>query len=114
LQDTLLAAWQGLDEFEGRASIRTWLYRIATNRCLDALRTALDGLVDEGPADAAIREKLVQQLNALGIATELQEGWVCDVEFACGRAVNIIGRIEGSEQGVFEVIPIGPAFRVLI
>src|SRR3954451_22260300 len=40
LQDTLLAAWQGLGGFEGRASIRTWLYRIATNRCLDALRTA--------------------------------------------------------------------------
>jgi RNA polymerase sigma-70 factor (TIGR02960 family) len=38
LQDTLLAAWQGLAGFEGRASIRTWLYRIATNRCLDALR----------------------------------------------------------------------------
>ena len=40
LQDTLLAAWQGLDGFEGRASLRTWLYRIATNRCLDALRSA--------------------------------------------------------------------------
>src|SRR5690349_25026907 len=40
LQDTLLAAWQGLRGFEGRASIRTWLYRIATNRCLDALRAA--------------------------------------------------------------------------
>jgi RNA polymerase sigma-70 factor (TIGR02960 family) len=40
LQDTLLAAWQGLDGFEGRASIRTWLYRIATNRCLSALRSA--------------------------------------------------------------------------
>jgi RNA polymerase sigma-70 factor (ECF subfamily) len=40
LQDTLLAAWQGLDGFEGRASIRTWLYRIATNRCLNALRSA--------------------------------------------------------------------------
>src|SRR5262245_64923467 len=40
LQDTLLAAWQGLAGFEGRASIRTWLYRIATNRCLDALRSA--------------------------------------------------------------------------
>jgi len=37
LQDTLLAAWQGLGGFEGRASIRTWLYRIATNRCLNAL-----------------------------------------------------------------------------
>jgi RNA polymerase sigma-70 factor (TIGR02960 family) len=40
VQDTLLAAWQGLGGFEGRASIRTWLYRIATNRCLDALRAA--------------------------------------------------------------------------
>jgi RNA polymerase sigma-70 factor (TIGR02960 family) len=40
LQDALLAAWQGLGGFEGRASIRTWLYRIATNRCLNALRAA--------------------------------------------------------------------------
>ena len=39
LQDTLLSAWQCLDGFEGRASIRTWLYRIATNRCLDVLRS---------------------------------------------------------------------------
>ena len=40
LQDTLLAAWQGVARFEERASIRTWLYRIATNRCLNALRSA--------------------------------------------------------------------------
>jgi RNA polymerase sigma-70 factor (TIGR02960 family) len=40
LQETLLAAWQGLGGFEGRASIRTWLYRIATNRCLNTLRSA--------------------------------------------------------------------------
>jgi RNA polymerase sigma-70 factor (TIGR02960 family) len=40
LQDTMLAAWQGLAGFEGRASIRTWLYRIATNRCLSVLRSA--------------------------------------------------------------------------
>ena len=40
LQDTLLSAWQGLGGFEGRASLRTWLYRIATNRCLNTLRTA--------------------------------------------------------------------------
>ncbi|MGW1536518.1 sigma-70 family RNA polymerase sigma factor [Streptomyces aureus] len=40
LQNTLLAAWQGLDAFEERASLRTWLYRIATHRCLDALRAA--------------------------------------------------------------------------
>lgn len=40
LQDTLLAAWQGLGGFEARSSIRTWLYRIATNRCLNARRAA--------------------------------------------------------------------------
>ncbi|HEY1776647.1 MAG TPA: sigma-70 family RNA polymerase sigma factor [Solirubrobacteraceae bacterium] len=38
LQETLLAAWRGLEGFEQRASVRTWLYRIATNRCLNALR----------------------------------------------------------------------------
>jgi RNA polymerase sigma-70 factor (TIGR02960 family) len=38
LQETLLAAWRGLDGFEERASLRVWLYRIATNRCLNALR----------------------------------------------------------------------------
>ena len=40
LQDTMLAAWQGIGGFQGRASVRTWLYRIATNRCLDARRSA--------------------------------------------------------------------------
>jgi DNA-directed RNA polymerase specialized sigma24 family protein len=38
LQETLFGAWRGLDGFEGRASLRSWLYRIATNRCLTALR----------------------------------------------------------------------------
>jgi len=40
VQETFLAAWRGFDAFEGRASLRTWLYRIATNRCLNALRDA--------------------------------------------------------------------------
>ena len=40
LQETLLAAWRGLDAFEERASLRAWLYRIATNRSLDALRAS--------------------------------------------------------------------------
>jgi RNA polymerase sigma-70 factor (TIGR02960 family) len=38
VQETLLAAWRSLEAFEGRASVRSWLYRIATNRCLNALR----------------------------------------------------------------------------
>jgi RNA polymerase sigma-70 factor (TIGR02960 family) len=40
LQETLLAAWQGLGGFQERSSIRTWLYQIATSRCLNALRAA--------------------------------------------------------------------------
>lgn len=38
LQETLLAAWRGISDFEGRSAIRPWLYRVATNRCLDAMR----------------------------------------------------------------------------
>jgi RNA polymerase sigma-70 factor, ECF subfamily len=40
LQETLLAAWRGLERFEERTSLRAWLYRIATNRALDALRAS--------------------------------------------------------------------------
>jgi RNA polymerase sigma-70 factor (TIGR02960 family) len=40
LQETLLAAWRGLAGFQQRASVRSWLYRIATNRCLNAIRDA--------------------------------------------------------------------------
>ena len=40
VQETLLGAWLGLEGFEGRSSVRTWLYRIATNRCLNQLRSA--------------------------------------------------------------------------
>jgi RNA polymerase sigma-70 factor (TIGR02960 family) len=40
VQETLLSAWLGLAGFEGRSSVRTWLYRIATNRCLNLLRSS--------------------------------------------------------------------------
>src|SRR5258708_39206994 len=38
LQESLIRAWRGLGSFEGRSSLRTWLYKIATNVCLDVLR----------------------------------------------------------------------------
>jgi RNA polymerase sigma-70 factor (ECF subfamily) len=39
VQDTLVKAWQGIGSFEGRSSLRSWIYRIATNVCLDSLRS---------------------------------------------------------------------------
>jgi RNA polymerase sigma-70 factor, ECF subfamily len=52
LQDALLSAWRGLSGFEGRSSIRTWLYRIATNACLKAIERRPKRVlpVDFGPA----------------------------------------------------------------
>ena len=49
LQDTLLSAWQGLARFEGRASVRTWLYHVATSRCLDAGSSQLQHSGQAGP-----------------------------------------------------------------
>ena len=43
LQEALVAAWVGLAGFEGRSSVRTWLFRIVTNRCLNALRSSTKG-----------------------------------------------------------------------
>jgi RNA polymerase sigma-70 factor (ECF subfamily) len=55
VQETMVRAWRGLDGFEGRSAVRSWLYRIATNVCLDSLRgrqrRALP--VDLGPASTA-------------------------------------------------------------
>jgi RNA polymerase sigma-70 factor, ECF subfamily len=52
VQETMVRAWQALDRFEGRASLRTWLYRIATNVCLDALsdRSRRARPMEEGPS----------------------------------------------------------------
>ena len=52
VQDTLLRAWRGLDRYEGRAALRSWLYKIATNVCLDMLkgREKRARPVDMGPA----------------------------------------------------------------
>ncbi len=53
LQETLLAAWRGLDAFEGRSSVRTWLYRVATSRCLNALRSGRRRPRASGPPPGA-------------------------------------------------------------
>lgn len=62
VQDTMVRAWRGLDGFDGRASLRSWLYRIATNVCIDALngrkRRALP--MDFGAPSAPVLESLDQ------------------------------------------------------
>ncbi|MGH3965980.1 MAG: sigma-70 family RNA polymerase sigma factor [Egibacteraceae bacterium] len=55
VQDTMVRAWQGLERFEGRSSVRSWLYRIATNVCLDMLRSRQRRALamDLGPSSTA-------------------------------------------------------------
>ena len=61
VQETLLAAWRGLEQFAEQASIRTWLYRIATNRSLDALRAS------------ARRPQRLEPMNEPPVPTRLAE-----------------------------------------
>jgi RNA polymerase sigma-70 factor (ECF subfamily) len=70
VQDTLIRAWRGLDRFEGRSALRSWLYRIATNVCLDMLngRERRARPMDLGPA----REPVAENLNALPEVTWIQ------------------------------------------
>jgi RNA polymerase sigma-70 factor (ECF subfamily) len=97
LQETLLAAWRGVGTFGARASVRTWLYRIATNTCLNLLRAAgrrpqparplpgyapdpnaraevtwlqpyPDQLLEELPADAPGPEDLAERNAAISLA----------------------------------------------
>jgi RNA polymerase sigma-70 factor (ECF subfamily) len=55
VQETMLRAWRGIDGFEGRSAARSWLYRIATNVCLDMLRSRQRRArpMDMGPSSTA-------------------------------------------------------------
>jgi RNA polymerase sigma-70 factor (ECF subfamily) len=70
VQDTLLRAWRSLDRFEGRAALRSWLYRIATNVCMDMLkgRERRARPMDLGPA----REPVEANLNTLPEVTWIE------------------------------------------
>src|SRR5512146_938918 len=70
VQDTMMRAWRSLDRFEGRAALRSWLSRIATNVCLDMLkgRERRARPMDPGPA----REPVIENLNTLAEVTWIE------------------------------------------
>ncbi len=70
VQETMIRAWRGYERFEGRAALRSWLYRIATNVCLDMLsgRERRARPMDLGPA----REPIELNLNTLPEVTWIE------------------------------------------
>src|SRR5450432_2924471 len=70
VQETLIRAWRSYDRFEGRAALRSWLYRIATNVCFDLLkgRERRARPMDLGPS----QEPVLENLNTLAEATWIQ------------------------------------------
>src|SRR6187397_2021202 len=83
VQDTFVRAWRAFESFEGRSSLRSWLYRIATNVCLDMLegRERHARPMDLGPA----REPIIENLNALPEVTWIQPTPVDPAEVAESR-----------------------------
>jgi RNA polymerase sigma-70 factor (ECF subfamily) len=70
VQETFVRAWRGIDKFEGRAALKSWLYRIATNVCLDMLGSKERRIL---PMDlGGAKEPIVENLNTLPEATWIQ------------------------------------------
>jgi RNA polymerase sigma-70 factor, ECF subfamily len=72
LQDTLLHAWRGLSGFDGRSALRRWLYRIATNACLDAIARRPKHVlpIDYAPPDGATQAALPADALWMGLCPD--------------------------------------------
>ena len=94
MQETLLRAWRALDRFEGRAALRSWLYRIATNVCLDMLdgRERRARPMDLGPVARAGRST---NLNALPEVT-----WIEPMPGRLARAGRRPGRGDRARETI--------------
>lgn len=77
VQDTLARAWRAADRFEGRASLRTWLYRIATNVCLDQLggKHRRTRPMDLGPASTVATAELTTRPDGTWVEP-IPDGWL--------------------------------------
>lgn len=88
LQDSLLRAWRGLASFEQRASLRTWLYRITTHACLDALEKKQRARVlpqDLGPANGAMSPP---RLDDIWLEPAPAPLWMADDDASGGAAAS--------------------------
>ena len=118
LQDALLRAWKALDRFEGRSSSRSWLYRIATNACLDALARRPKRVLPIDYEDAPVGETIWLEPcpDALAEGYEQREG--IELAFIAAlqhlppnqRAVLILREVLGfSAKEVAEMLDTTPA-----
>lgn len=108
LQEALLRAWRGLDRFEGRSSLRSWLYTVATRTCLDAVssrsRRALP--VDLGPASdrAVVNDRPLQDVDWLGPYPDEQVTRRETVELAFVAALQHLPGNQRAALVLFEVL----------
>jgi RNA polymerase sigma-70 factor (ECF subfamily) len=88
LQDTLLRAWRGLPRFEGRSSLRSWLYRIATNTCLDLIERRPKRVLpsDYGPAGDPHDQSEVPTVEAVWVEPYPDEMLALEDGFAAPEA----------------------------
>ena len=96
VQETMLRAWKSLDRFEGRAALRSWLYRIATNVCFDLLngKERRARPMDLGPS----REPIAENLNTLPEVT-----WIEPAPRAHHRLLHRVLGVEGRAQHAIAV-----------